>query len=80
MTTNTIVSIFISVLSLSSLGLAYYKARDLRRYACLCGLLAQPFWIAHVVLTQSWGIVVLTPVYAVIYILAVWQHWGPDSQ
>ena len=72
---HTIVTSIISLLSLSSLGLAYYSKADLRRYACLFGLAAQPFWIAHVWMSEAWGILPLTPAYTLLYILAVKNHW-----
>jgi hypothetical protein len=75
MTTHTLVTAIISILSLSSIGLAYYHAQDLRKFACLFGLAAQPFWIAHVIMTEAWGILPLTPAYTILYLLAIKQHW-----
>lgn len=75
MTTHTLVTVFISLLSLASISLAYYKPVDLRKYACLFGLAAQPFWVAHVVMSEAWGILPLTPAYALLYLLAVREHW-----
>jgi hypothetical protein len=80
-TTHTLITIVISVLSLASISLAYYKAKDLRRFACLFGLAAQPFWIAHVVMSEAWGILPLTPAYTVLYLVAIKQHWlAPTEQ
>jgi len=75
MSTHTIITSIISLLSLCSIVLAYYKPVDLRRYACLFGLAAQPFWIAHVWISQAWGILPLTPAYTLLYLLAVRDHW-----
>lgn len=73
--THTIVTAVISVLSLTSIALAYYSKQDMRRYACLFGLAAQPFWIAHVVMSEAWGILPLTPAYTILYLAAIRTHW-----
>lgn len=75
MTEHTLVTLAISICSLTSIALAYYGQRDLRRYACLVGLTAQPFWVAHVIMTESWGMLPLTPAYSLLYLLAIREHW-----
>lgn len=75
MTAHTIITVFISIFSLASISLAYYSKTDLRKYACLCGMAAQPFWIAHVVMSEAWGILPLTPAYTLLYLLAIREHW-----
>jgi hypothetical protein len=73
--THTMVTLIISGCSLTSIYLAYYGQTDLRRYSCLVGLSAQPFWIAHVIMTESWGMLPLTPAYSALYLLAIREHW-----
>lgn len=73
--THALITAVISILSLISIALAYYRPKDLRQYACLFGLAAQPFWIAHVVITEAWGILPLTPAYTLLYLLAIRAHW-----
>ncbi len=68
----------ISGFSLTSIALAYFPSRDLRRYACLFGLAAQPFWIALVIHKGLWGILPLTPAYTILYLIAIWNHWRPQ--
>ena len=70
-----VTDIAIAVLSLSGIGLSYYKAHDLRRYGCLCGLAAQPLWIYHIWATESWGIAPVAPAYTALYLYAAHQHW-----
>lgn len=65
----------ISVLSIASIGLAYWPQKDLRIWGAACGLLAQPLWIYLVFSKGLWGIAPLTPVYTIMYIVAFRAHW-----
>jgi len=66
----------ISVLSITSIGLAYWPRRDLRLYGAIAGLSAQPFWAWLVWEQGLWGVAPLTPVYTLMYLAAFRAHWG----
>ena len=48
----------------------------MRAYAAASGLAVQPVWAYFIWTEQLWGIAPLTPVYAVIYAIALKAHWG----
>jgi len=66
--------IIISMLSITSVGLAYWPGRDLRLFGAIAGLCAQPVWVYLIVANELWGIAPLTPVYTLMYVTAFAAH------
>ena len=66
----------ISILSLTSIGLAYWPGKDLRLYGAIAGLGAQPFWLYMIFERGLWGIAPLTPAYTLMYLVAFKAHWN----
>lgn len=52
----------------------------LRRYACLFGISAQPFWFWSSYHAQQWGVLVLSFFYAAAWGKGVWQNWLRPTQ
>lgn len=46
-----------------------------RRYACLFGLLGQPFWIYAAWKSQQWGTGLVSALYAAAWMRGVWHEW-----
>ena len=65
----------IAICGIVSVWLSQDRRHSLRRYACLFGLLAQPFWLYATWKAQQWGIVLLTFVYAAGWGRGVWNFW-----
>lgn len=53
---SIIVQVFIAILGVTGIYLANDHRPHLRRYACLFGLAAQPFWFVSSWMTEQWGI------------------------
>lgn len=46
-----------------------------RRWACIIGLTAQPFWLFATWKAEQWGIFALTFVYAAGWCRGIWNFW-----
>jgi hypothetical protein len=68
--------IAVTVMQSGALFLAYYARTDLRRYAALCGLAAQPLWVWMLWSNGLKIVMFIGPVYAFFYARAAWQHWS----
>ena len=51
------------------------SAPRLQRYACLFGLIGQPFWIYAAWSAGQWGILALTSLYTLAWAKGLWTHW-----
>ena len=56
-----------------------YLSQDLResrrKWACIFGLLAQPFWFCSAFEAGQWGILILTGIYTLGWLRGVRNHW-----
>ena len=46
-----------------------------RRWACVFGMLAQPFWFYAAWNAEQWGIFAIATVYTCAWARGVWTHW-----
>jgi hypothetical protein len=74
----------ISQLALGILGvIAIYLSQDsrvsVRRFACLFGLAAQPFWFYATYVAEQWGIFALCALYTLSWLKGVRTHWMKPS-
>lgn len=46
-----------------------------RRYACLFGMVGQPFWFWAAWSAQQWGVLAVTVLYTAAWGKGVWTHW-----
>ncbi|RZA06439.1 MAG: hypothetical protein EOO68_04945 [Moraxellaceae bacterium] len=46
-----------------------------RKYACIIGLIGQPFWFYHTYTTQQWGIFLLSFFYTAAWMNGVYNYW-----
>ncbi|SEU12973.1 hypothetical protein [Stenotrophomonas indicatrix] len=70
-----IVQAAIAFTGFTAIWLTQSKREDVRRFACLFGLLGQPFWFASSIAAEQWGIVVLCCFYTVAWARGVWNNW-----
>lgn len=67
--------IAIGVLGLAAVFLSQDDRIERRRYACLCGLAGQPFWLYVTWKAQQWGIFALSFLYAYSWARGFVAHW-----
>jgi len=60
---------------LCAVWLTQDKRESRRRWACICGMLGQPFWLYASWKGGQWGIFALCPLYAYAWARGVWTHW-----
>lgn len=67
--------LFLSVFGVLAVLLTQASTQEKRRWACVSGLLAQPFWFYSTWQASQWGIFVLSIVYASIWTRSFWVNW-----
>lgn len=67
--------IMLGVLGVTAVFLSQDVNMNRRRYACLFGLAAQPFWFYATWKAHQWGIFALSFVYALCWIKGFANHW-----
>jgi len=57
------------------------KRATWRRWACIFGMLAQPFWFYAAWKAEQWGIFAMCTLYTYAWTRGLWIHWlGPYCQ
>ncbi len=51
------------------------KRESWRRWACIFGMLGQPFWFYAAWKAQQWGIFTLCALYTYAWTRGLWKHW-----
>ena len=72
---NHLPQILITVFSLTAAVLSQSSLAERRRYACIAGLLAQPWWIYETWRAGQWGMLGLTMVYLGIWFVSFVRQW-----
>lgn len=67
--------IVIVVCGVLSVFLSQARSVRSRRWACVFGLVAQPFWMVATWQAAQWGIFALSFVYAAGWLRGFWNHW-----
>ena len=62
-----IVQFILSVLSIMAVAFSQSKSETLRRYACVAGLISQPFWMYATFIASQWGMFALAIIYTFIW-------------
>ncbi len=65
----------IGILGISSVWLSQERELRLRRYACLCGLTAQPFWFYATYKANQYGMMFLCIVYTIAWSRGIYNNW-----
>jgi len=67
--------IVIAICGVASVWLSQDKRRAYQRYACLFGIVAQPFWMYATWQAGQWGIFLLSFVYAAGWLRGIHNFW-----
>lgn len=59
----------------AAVWLSQDKSEKRRKWACVFGLLGQPFWIYAAYSVQAWGILAVTVLYTLAWIRGFKTHW-----
>ena len=51
------------------------KRTSWRRWACIFGVLAQPFWFYAAWKAEQWGIFAMCTLYSYAWVRGLWTHW-----
>jgi hypothetical protein len=55
--------------------LTQHKRETWRRWACIFGMLSQPFWFYAAWKAEQWGIFALCTLYTYAWARGLWIHW-----
>ena len=67
--------IFIALFGVTAVALSQSKLHARRRWACIFGLIAQPFWFYSAWQAQQWGIFALCFLYTASWAQGFWNSW-----
>lgn len=67
--------IAIGVFGVTAIFLTQCENEGLRRYACIFGMLSQPFWMWAAYQAEQWGILGLSVLYALSWGKGINTHW-----
>lgn len=70
----------IAVCGIGSVMLSQSRSAQRRRFACLVGIVAQPFWMFATWTAGQWGLLLLTLVYTAAWAKGIWVHWVVPSR
>lgn len=65
----------IAILGIASIWLVNDPRASYQRWACILGLIAQPFWFYASWQADQWGIFLLSIAYAMAWLRGFNQHW-----
>ena len=67
--------IAIGLFGVTAIFLSQDRRANWRRWACVFGLIGQPFWFIASVKAGQWGIFALCCLYTVSWARGVWNNW-----
>lgn len=50
----------------------------MRRFACIFGVIGQPFWFYSAYTTEQWGVFMVSILYAIAWVKGLWSYWVRD--
>ena len=65
----------IAVLGAAAAWLSQARSESFRRWACIFGMLGQPFWFYASWKAEQWGIFAVSVLYALAWMKGLWIHW-----
>ena len=76
-----LIQAIIAITGILSIWLVNDERREWARWACIIGLIGQPFWIYSSLENEQWGIFVLSIIYVFAWLRGLKQYWlSTDSQ
>lgn len=67
--------LFIALFGVTAIWLSQDKRESYRKYACILGLLGQPFWFYATYQAEQWGIFALCFIYALSWAKGLNHYW-----
>lgn len=67
--------IFIAITSIAAIYLSQQRDERLKSFACIFGLIGQPFWFYTTYTHEQWGIFAMCFVYTYCWLMGVWNNW-----
>ena len=67
--------IAIALLGASAAWLSQARTESFRRWACIFGMLGQPFWFYASWQADQWGIFAVSVMYALAWMKGLWAYW-----
>jgi hypothetical protein len=65
----------IAVLGATAIWLTQQRRDDWRKFACLLGMAAQPFWFWATFQAEQWGIFAVSFIYTYSWGVGIKNHW-----
>jgi hypothetical protein len=65
----------ILVTGVVAVWLTQHKRESWRRWACIFGLLGQPFWFYAAWKAEQWGIIAISMLYTYAWARGIWTYW-----
>lgn len=65
----------IAICGIASVWMSQSKDDSVRRWACIFGIAAQPFWMYATFTASQWGIFMLSFVYLAGWLRGAWNYW-----
>ena len=72
--------VFIAVTELIAICLLQDKRKEFRKWACIFGLLGQPFWFYASFMANQWGAFTLCFFFSAAWIKGIWDYWLKHEQ
>lgn len=70
----------IAVLGAFAAWLSQARQESSRRWACIFGIVGQPFWFYAAWKAQQWGIFVVCVLYVLAWMKGLWTYWLAPSR
>ena len=74
-----IAQIAIMMTGVTAVFLSQSKSERLRKFACIFGLIGQPFWFYATYTAEQWGIFAMCFLYTFSWARGVWNFWGAPT-
>lgn len=75
MPSDQLVQTAIALLGPTAIWLSQSRSVRFQRWACIVGLVSQPFWFWAVWDSGQWGVAVVAVVCALAWLKGLWVHW-----
>lgn len=72
---SMIPQVAIMLTGVTAIALTQSASAQARRYACIFGLIGQPFWFWAAISAEQWGIVFVSALYTLAWAKGVYTHW-----
>lgn len=70
-----IAQLFIALFGVTAVWLSQDSRIERRKYACIFGLIGQPFWVIAALDAEQYGILALCVLYTFSWLRGFKQHW-----